>query len=544
MLTTAPPLSPLAAASLREPAFSDQELVHAVQRLREPLWVVRDPTAQRQGLWVGADTQGMPSRLEKILAVPPLLPQRLGDAAFCRAHGVAFPYVAGEMATGITTVEMVIAMARAGMLGFFGAGGLPLPTVEKALERLSSTLDAAGLPWGVNLIHNLNEPAAEDALVDALLLRRVRRVCASAFLQLTPAVVRYACTGLHTDAQGRIVRTNQLVAKLSRPEIATRFASPPPADMLATLVAQGRLTPLEAQLAAHVPLAEDITVEGDSGGHTDNRPLVALFPTIARAVRDAQVRHGYATTVRLGAAGGLGTPQSLAAAFSLGAAYVVTGSVNQSALESGLSPAGRALLAQARIEDVAMAPAADMFELGVKVQVLKRGTLFSVRGLRLWEAYRKYPSMEDIPQGEREKLEKELFRAPLEEIWRQTAAYFSTRNPAELERGLKDPKHRMALVFRWYLGLGSRWATDGAADRVLDYQIWCGPAMGAFNAWTEGSFLADPSQRTVVEIALNLMEGAAAVTRAHQLRTAGVVLPAAAFDYEPRRLERAESFAR
>jgi hypothetical protein len=94
----------------------------------------------------------------------------------------------------------------------------------------------------------------------------------------------------------------------------------------------------------------------------------------------------------------------------------------------------------------------------------------------------------------------------------------------------------MALVFRWYLGQASRWATQGVPDRILDYQIWCGPAMGAFNDWTRGSFLADPGERTVVQIATNLLEGAAAVTRAHQLRSLGVPIPATAFDFRPRRL--------
>ena len=51
-----------------------------------------------------------------------------------------------------------------------------------------------------------------------------------------------------------------------------------------------------------------------------------------------------------------------------------------------------------------------------------------------------------------------------------------------------------------------------------------------------GSFLADPAQRTVVQIALNLLEGAAVVTRAQQLRCFGVPVPDAVFDYRPRRL--------
>jgi trans-AT polyketide synthase/acyltransferase/oxidoreductase domain-containing protein len=92
------------------------------------------------------------------------------------------------------------------------------------------------------------------------------------------------------------------------------------------------------------------------------------------------------------------------------------------------------------------------------------------------------------------------------------------------------------LVFRSYLGQSSRWAIAGVRDRRPDYQIWCGPAMGAFNAWTEGSFLAEPEHRSVVQVARNLLEGAAVVTRAQQLRSFGVPVPPAAFDFKPRPL--------
>jgi PfaD family protein len=522
--------------AIATPAWHEVEIANAVQRIHHPLSVVQEAATLRQGLVVEDLHRDLPAGVDRLWRLPALKPEHLGDPGFRRAHGVRFPYIAGEMANGIATAEMVIAMARDGMLGFFGAGGLGLAAIEAGVHRIETQLELSALPWGVNLIHNLQDPGAEDAVVDLLLRHQVRRVCASAYLQLTPAVVRYACSGLALDREGLIVRPHKVMAKLSRPEIARRFAAPAPAAMLAALVERGQLTAREAELATQVPLVQDITVEADSGGHTDNRPLVALFPTIAQAVRETQIQHGHTTPIRVGAAGGLGTPQSIAAAFSLGAAYVVTGSINQAAVESGLSPAGRALLAQASMEDVAMAPASDMFELGVKVQVLKRGTMFCVRAQRLYEAYRKYPSLDDIPEPERRRLEAEIFKAPLEAIWRETQAFFAQRNPGEVERADREPKHRMALVFRWYLGQASRWAIQGVADRVLDYQIWCGPAMGAFNAWTQGSFLADPKERTVVQIARNLMEGAATVTRAHQLRSLGMPVPADAFEFRPRRL--------
>ena len=81
-------------------------------------------------------------------------------------------------------------------------------------------------------------------------------------------------------------------------------------------------------------------------------------------------------------------------------------------------------------------------------------------------------------------------------------------------------------MFRWYLGQSSRWANAGVPDRKIDYQVWCGPAMGAFNEWAKGSFLEQPANRRVVTVALNLLYGAALTTRLGQLRAQGVGLPA------------------
>jgi trans-AT polyketide synthase/acyltransferase/oxidoreductase domain-containing protein len=238
----------------------------------------------------------------------------------------------------------------------------------------------------------------------------------------------------------------------------------------------------------------------------------------------------------VGAAGGLGTPEALAAAFAMGAAYVLTGSVNQAAVESGLSAAGRRMLAGAGIADVTMAPSPDMFELGVKVQVLRRGTLFSQRAARLYELYMSHESLEAMTPAVRDKLEREIFKAPVAEIWEQTRSFFARRSPAEIQRAEASPKHRMGLVFRWYLGKASRWAIDGEAGRELDYQIWCGPAQGAFNAWARGTFMEPPEGRSVVQIALNLLEGAAVAARAQQVRSYGVPVPSAAFCFAPRPL--------
>jgi len=519
-------------------AFTPVALAVAAQVVRSPAYVLQDP-AGRLGLGLGGELLEAASDSASWPVVgwlPALYPEWLGDRSFCEAHGTRFPYVSGAMANGIATTRLVSTMARGGCLGFFGAAGLSLGRVEAALDELQRELDPAGLPWGSNLIHSPQEPALEEAVADLYVRRGVRRVEASAYMALTPAVVRYAATGLAVDAAGQIQRRHHLFAKISRPEVARRFMEPAPTKLLHLLVERGQITPAEAQLAERLPLAEDVTVESDSGGHTDNRPLAALFPTILRLRDRIAAERGYPRPLRVGAAGGLGTPSALAAAFALGAAYVLTGSVNQACVESGLDASGREMLAQADVADVAMAPAADMFELGVNVQVLRRSTLFAVRAKRLYELYKAYPALESIPAAEREKVEQQLLRSSFEQAWESTRSFWAQRDPREVEKAEADPKHRMALVFRSYLGLASRWAIAGQADRKSDFQIWCGPAMGAFNAWVEGSFLEPPENRTALQVARNLMEGAAVVTRAQQLRSYGLAIPPASFDFRPRPL--------
>jgi len=522
------------------PAFDADGIRGALSDPRQPLHLVAGPDGRvgvaTGGDLIGADqVNGVPT-YPLLGTLPPVFPEWLGDRAFLEAHRVRFPYVTGAMANGIATSDLVIAMAKAGMMGFFGAAGLTVPRISDGLDRIEAELGGTGLPWGSNLIHAPNEPAVEKATVELYLRRGVRRVSAAAYMGLNPMVVRYAYSGVRELPDGRIHRDNYLFAKISRPEVARRFLAPAPDSILDGLVAAGELTADEARIGRKLPVAEDITVESDSGGHTDNRPLGALFPTIV-SVRDEMIRtHGFTRPIRIGAAGGLGAPSAVAAAFQMGAAYVITGSVNQSAIESGLSPYGKQLLTNVGLADVVMAPAADMFELGVKVQVLQRGTMFGVRAQKLYETYGAYPSMDAIPAAEKAKLEKQVFQGPMSDVWSRCESFFAERDPHELERANKDPKHKMALVFRWYLGLSSKWAIAGEDGRQLDYQIWCGPAMGAFNDWVKGSFLEPAEARTAVQIARNLLEGAAVVTRAQQLRSMGVAVPSAAFTVSPRPL--------
>lgn len=511
-------------------ATEEQDIAYLLSHLQHPVAILQGQAGW--GVGVGQLAVNAAEGSWRVLGTLPAVSfQQLGDPSFCRQFGLKFPYVSGAMAAGIGSEAIVESMAREGMLGFFGAAGLSPQRVNQALDRLSPL--GAGR-YGFNLIHSPNEPELERTITDLYIRRGVMHVEASAFLDLTPNIVRYRLEGIHRGADGRVVVPRRVMAKVSRVEVAQKFLSPPPARMLEKLVADRAISPEQAQLAMSIPVADDLTAEADSGGHTDNRPLVSLLPTLISLRDRLQNEFRFATPVRVGAAGGIATPASAHAAFAMGAAYVVVGSVHQACVESGTSDVVRKLLAEAGQADCVMCPAADMFEMGVKVQVLKRGTMFAMRATKLYECYRNFKSLDEIPQAERDVMVKTIFQAPLERVWEDTKRYFETRDPSQIERAEHDPKHKMALVFRSYLGQSSRWANTADPMRRLDYQIWCGPAMGAFNEWTHGTFLARAEERQVGVVARNLMFGAAYLQRVQTLKCFGFPVTSALMNLVPR----------
>ena len=472
------------------------------------------------------------SNNQQIVFAPALFIDKLGDPTFLSAHGCEAAFYAGAMANGISSPEMVIAMGKNGLLCSYGSGGVAPNTVSAAIEQIQSALPEG--PYMVNLLNSPFEPGLEDQIVDLFIQHQVHTMEASAYLAITPGLVRFRAQGLSLRPDGKIEINNHIIAKISRKEIARRFMQPAPEKLLAELVQEGHISQQQANLASQVPMADDITVEADSGGHTDNRPLLCLLPTMI-AEREAvyQAFPQLRGHIRIGAAGGISTPESALAALMAGAAYVVTGSINQACIEAATSLKTRTLLAQADMADVIMAPSADMFEMGARVQVLKRGTMFAMRAAKLYEIYRAYNSIEEIPAKDRQQIEQKFFQRSFDEVWEDTVAFFEQRSPTQITRADRDPKHKMALIFRWYLGLSSRWSINSENGREMDYQVWCGPSMGAFNDWVRGTYLEAVDQRRVVDVNLHILIGAAYLYRLRILEAQGIQLPEVLKTYRP-----------
>jgi trans-AT polyketide synthase/acyltransferase/oxidoreductase domain-containing protein len=335
-------------------------------------------------------------------------------------------------------------------------------------------------------------------------------------MQITPALVRYRLKGLKTDQNGFVLVPNRILAKVSRPEIAEFFLSPAPQNIVLQLKSDGIITSEEAQLSTQVPMADDLIVEADSGGHTDQGNAYTLMPAMIKLRDGLMERYKYKKKIRVGAAGGIGTPEAAAAAFIMGADFLLTGSINQCTVEAGTSDCVKDLLQDINVQDTAYAPAGDMFELGAKIQVLKKGVFFPSRANKLYDLYKMHNSLNELDAQTKKQLQDKYFKKSFEEIFNDCKAFYQDY---EIDKAQLNPKYKMAMIFKWYFGLTTRLALTGDTERRVDWQIHTGSALGAFNQWVKGTELENWRARHVDKIAEKLIHETAKILtlRIHQL---------------------------
>lgn len=443
---------------------------------------------------------------EKLNTTSPLIvPEVLGDSQFKKDYNLKYPYVVGSMYRGISSKEMVVTMGKAGMMGFFGTGGLKIKEVEEAIKFIQNELKF-GESYGMNLLYSLDSQK-EEQMVDLFLKYNITRIEASAFMNITPSLVKYRVKGLKRNYKNEdeVTINNRIIAKISRPEVAEAFLSPAPKRIVEKMLKEGVISLEEAQMLEKVPMADEICAEADSGGHTDGAVALSLIPAMIKLRDEMMEKYKYVKRIRVGAAGGIGTPEAAAAAFILGADFIVTGSINQCTVEAGTSDSVKDLLQQMNVQDTEYAPAGDLFELGAKVQVLKKGVFFPTRANKLNELYKQYNSLEEIDEKNKKMLQERYFKRSFEQIYADIILDY----PGEIERAKNNPKHKMLLVFKWYFRYSSRIALSGDCDSIVDYQVHTGPALGSFNQWVKGTSLESWRNRHVDHIAKKILVEAA-----------------------------------
>ncbi len=261
--------------------------------------------------------------------------------------------------------------------------------------------------------------------------------------------------------------------------------------MLRELVSAGHVTELQATLAAKFPVADDVTVEADTGGHTDNRPAITLLPTIL-ALRDrlqAQFRYADAAARRVG--------RRHRDARERGRRVRDGRGVRR---HRDREPGVRRVRQFGRGAQDARRGRAGGRHHGPGRRHVRDGREGAGAEARHHVRHAGAEAVRPVPRRTRagrrsrrpsaSRSRRRCSAPTFDEVWNQTRDFLAQRDPAPTARRRRPTRStRMALVFRWYLGLSSRWANAGEAGRQVDYQVWCGPAMGAFNEWAKGSHL-------------------------------------------------------
>lgn len=475
------------------------DLINQIKRKAEPL-IIEEKTANVTEEDEQVNEQ-QPVSFKNPSTGLSLSASSLGSESFKRDYNLKYAYLTGGMYRGIASADLVERIGKKGMMGFYGSGGLHLTEIEEAILTIQRKLNKEE-PYGFNLVHQFNNPLREEEIVHLFLKHNVSVIEASAFLSITPALIIYRAKGLNMTSDNSVRCSNRIIAKISRPEVAEAFLSPAPERLVNKLVADGKITSEEANWLQQVPIADDITVEADSGGHTDGGVAYALLPTIIRLRDRIKNKFGYKREIRIGAAGGIGTPEAAAAAFTLGASYILTGSINQCTLEANTSDSVKDLLNQINVQDTEYAPAGDLFELGAKIQVLKKGVFFPARANKLWDLYRNFESWEAIDEQIRKHIEEVYFKCSFDEVFSKLSDYYTTEH---LQNINENPKQKMAAIFKWYFHYTNQLALNGHQESKVDYQVHCGPALGSFNEWVKGTDLEDWHNRHVDSIGEHLM---------------------------------------
>ncbi len=434
-----------------------------------------------------------------------ILAESLGCDVYKRRHNIHYAYASGGMYYGIASQELVTAMANNGFMGFFGAGGLSLEKIEEAILFLKDNVQNTN--YGINVLYNHIVSAKENAIIDLLLKHEIRNVEAASFPVVTSEIVRYRLKGVYRAKDGTVKSLNNVMAKVSRIEVAKTFMSPAPENIIEELLAGGKITKAEAEMSCEIPVANEICIEAESAGHTDRRVANIVFPSMQKLRDKLCCEHKYNEKICIGLAGGIGTPEAVAAAFVMGADFILTGSINQCTIESGTHPYVKELLSKMGIEDTDFTPTGDMFETDAKIQVLRKGVLFPVRAKKLQEIYNKYNSLLELTSEEKNFLIDKIFNGKsFDEVYNELKQYFPS---AIVEQAEHDPKAKMALIFKDYFYKSIKNAYSGNVSEKLNFQIHIGSAMGAFNDYAAGTELADHSKRSAPKIAKILMEDAA-----------------------------------
>lgn len=120
-------------------AVENDDLRKCLFQFNAPVYAVRED--EKVGLTNTGNSIALDGKLSNLAGwLPPLSLSQFGEPSFCSAYGVKAAYYTGGMANAIASEEMVIELAKTGLLGSFGSGGISMERLQKAIETIQAAI--------------------------------------------------------------------------------------------------------------------------------------------------------------------------------------------------------------------------------------------------------------------------------------------------------------------------------------------------------------------------------------------------------------------
>lgn len=421
----------------------------------------------------------------------------LGSSDFKTEYDTEFAYVVGGLYHGVSSAAMIRTLNNAGIVGFLGLQGMDLNAGKELLDTALQSVPKERI--GTHIVYNGLKPEESASALQMIIEYDIRRIEISGFFKPSQELILYRLRGLSYGKNDIPQSAYKMIVYVNNPKVMEEFLKPASEQLIGRLLTQRKITEEEAVIAAKLPICDDICIDNVSSG----AGRLSWISNLKHYARELSEKYGIKKMVRIGIGGGIGNPEMLALAFLAGADFVTTRSMNQCTAEAETSPQVKDLLQSAAENDFTYAPVEELFEFGEKVSVLKRGTLYPIRALKLYEIYTKYNSIEEISEKEKKLITEKYFHMSFEEMFERAARELT---PAEQRIASEQPKYKMSLIFKGFLKQCLLWAQTGKAGEEINFAVVSGSEMADANRWLKNSGLEEWSTRHVDELAKRMME--------------------------------------
>ena len=429
----------------------------------------------------------------------------LGNQDFERTLNLKFPYVCGSMYYGIASPEMIIRLAKAGMLGFIGTSICNIESIKRDINIIKNKLDGEVFGLGVTYNQNVNE---ENSIYNLILSEDIKIIEISDYMSITKNLIKYRVKGMQKSNYSNVMQPHHVMAKVSRIEMAELFLKPAPSDIIEALLEAGEITQNEAECAACVPVADFVSITSENDIHISSVPNFMLLSEIKKLSREIQKEYLFSKCSYIGIAGGIGNPDVIALSFLLGADYVVSGSINQCCKQANISDITKNILATVDIHDCEYVPDLKNMELGIKMNVVRKGLLFPARANKLFDLYKRYNAIDEIEADVIHSIETRIFKKNINTFSKESEKFFSE---SELKTFNTNPKSKLLHIIKCYYQVALHDAIEGNENNKINFLIKCNPTMGFFNRWAKGKSIENWIDRDVDKIGIMMLEEASTI---------------------------------